>query len=91
LDVQQRDPGVGAVGDRPHGRVEHVGGHVAALHQVLEPLRGGGGDQREVLDLLLLELRLQLRHDDEVDGGEGRGGDREEQQRELVAQAHRSR
>ena len=53
--------------------------------EALERSSGGIGHQLEVLQPALLEARLGLGHDPEVDDPEGGRRDEEEQQRDLVA------
>ena len=53
--------------------------------QAVERALIGAGHRLEILQPALLEARLGLGHDPEVDGAEGGRGDHEEEQRDLVA------
>jgi hypothetical protein len=47
---------------------------------------GAVGYARQLLELLVAQVRLELGDDEDVEQREGGGGDAEEQQRQLVAQ-----
>ena len=87
---EEGHPHVGAVGGPADGPVDMALVHVGADR----PHELGGVLARRVgqpLELLLAQVDLELRHDVEVDAGERRQRDGEEQQREAVLDRARPR
>ena len=96
LDAEQRHLRARRVGDRADQLVE-LGGRDRPLLRALELPGGRARGALEVVELLVLQARPKLRHDEEEDEPERERDDPEEQQRELVAErpephaAHSSR
>jgi hypothetical protein len=94
LDAEQRHARARAIGQRANGVVDLLRGHRLA-HQRAQLRHVALRRRLEVAELLVLDLRLELRQEDEHDDRQRERGDREEEERQPVPQRaaslHRSR
>jgi hypothetical protein len=84
LPLPERHPCGRGVGEGAHLALETGLLGIAEAYAVERALIGAG-HRLEILQPALLEARLGLGHDPEVDGSEGGRRDHEEEQRDLVA------